>query len=363
MVVLDVFFLVTTAVGAFYLANAAIALVKFARRPIPLVREFLPTIAVLKPIAGDEPGLYANLASFCDQDYNGLYEVVFCLHSDGDSARRVVERVAAEFPAARPSIVYGENPDLINPKIANLAKDGVTTCRDVVVIADSDVRVGRDYLRALAAAFESQSVGAVTCLYSATPNRHVVSRLGALGINDGFAPSVLVALALGELRFCLGATMAVRGSVLATIGGLSALGRTLADDHLLGTLVNGAGYRVELSRYVVSTMVPETKLSALWAHELRWARTDFEVARGGYLFSFVIYALPLALVYLAVSRNVLLGLPLLALVLALRVSVHYLARRTLGASGPDDVALVLPRDFMTLGVWAASLFGRRKSFR
>lgn len=355
--------LVAAVIGTFYLGCTVVQLVRFTRRPTPLATEFLPSVTILKPIAGREAGLYENLASFCNQDYGGLYDVVFCLHDESDPALPVVELVVRDFPGCRTQIVFGENPDLLNPKVANLAKSGVVTTRDVIVIADSDVSVGPTLLRALAASFESEAVGAVTCLYRAVPNPTFVSRLGALGINDGFAPSVLVALALGELRFCLGATMAVRGTVLATIGGLSALGRTLADDHMLGQLVTNVGYKVELSRYVVATAVPEKKLKKLFSHELRWARTDFALARAGYLFSFLIYALPLALLYLIVSRNLVLGLPLLAVVCGLRYAVHRLSRYALAIEGRDDAALIPLRDLLSVAVWATSLVGKRKHFR
>ena len=343
-----------------YLGCAVVQLVRFTRRSTPLATEFLPSLAILKPVASREAGLYENLASFCKQDYDGLYDVVFCLHDERDPALPVVERIVRDFPGCRTQIVFGENPDLLNPKIANIAKGGVRTSRDVVVIADSDVIVGPTLLRALAASFESEAVGAVTCLYRAVPNPSLVSRLGALVIKDGFAPSVLVALTLGDLRFCLGTTMAVRGTVLATIGGLSALGRTLADDHMLGELVTDAGYKVELSRYVVATTVPERKLGKLFSHELRWARTDFALARAGYLFSFLIYALPLALLYFVVSRNLAWGLPLLAVVCGLRYAVHRLSRNALGIEGRNDAALIPLRDFLSLAVWATSLVGKRK---
>jgi ceramide glucosyltransferase len=227
----SLFFLAATVIGAIYLATAARALAKFAQRACPLATEFLPSVAILKPVAGLEPDLYENLASFCDQDYGGLCEVVFCLHKETDPALAIVERAIADSPSCRARIVFGEDAELTNPKIANLAKDGVVTSRDIVVIADSDVRVGPAYLRALAADFESQAVGAVTCLSSGIPGANTISRLGALGINDGLAPSVLVARRLGELQFCLGATMAVRGTLLPAIGGLAALGKTFADDN------------------------------------------------------------------------------------------------------------------------------------
>jgi ceramide glucosyltransferase len=359
--------LIVALAGAAYLAVAAARVAAFARRPLEEASEFLPTFTILKPIAGLEPDLYENLASFCGQDYEAWYEVVLCLHSHDDPALEVAERIVREFPS-RAIIAIGERSGILNPKIANIAKSEAELRGEIVAIADSDVRVGSDYLRALAAPFASARVGAATCLYSALPNRSLIARLGALYIEEGFAPSVLVALAIGKLRFCLGATMAVRRGVLAEIGGLEALGRRIADDHRLGELVAASGREVALSRYVVKTAVPETDLSDLWLHELRWARTNLALAPAGYAFSFVTYALPFALMYLAVSRNVAWGIPLLAAVVALRVAVHYLAREALRVCRSDDLWLVPIRDFLSLAVWAASLFGRtvlwrRKAYR
>ncbi len=358
---LSLIVLAVAVAGALYLAIAVLCLAAFARRPLELASEFLPSVTILKPIAGLEPDLYENLASFYDQDYEARYDVILCLHSSADPALAVVERLAAEFPD-HTSIAIGESAAR-NPKIANLAKSGVELHGDIVIVADSDIRVGRDYLRALAAAFASQQVGAATCLYSGMPNGSVVARLGAMQIEDGFAPSVLVALAIGKLRFCLGATMAVRRRVLEEIGGLDALGSYLADDHRLGELVASRAYQVELSRYGVQTAVSETNLRALWSHELRWARTNLALAPAGYLFSFLMYALPFALLYLAVSRDLTWGLPLLAVVVGLRLAVHYLARGALHVTRRSDAWLIPLRDFVSLAVWGASLLGRTVLWR
>jgi ceramide glucosyltransferase len=356
------FFIVAVA-SAFYLALAIARLLGFAYRPLELAFEFLPTVTILKPIAGLEPDLYENLASFCDQEYPQEFDVIFCLHSPDDPARPIAERVARDFPSAHASIALGENPAIANPKIANLVKPSVDLRGEIVVIADSDIRVDRRYLRALATSFASERTGATTCLYSGMPNATLVARLGALQIEDGFIPSVLVAIALGKLRFCLGATMAVRRSVLVEIGGLAALGDQLADDHALGEMVTGRGYEVELSRYVVKTTVAETTLRDLWSHELRWARTNLALAPAGYAFSFLMYALPLALLYLIAVRNLAWGLPLLAVVLALRAGLHYAARAALSVSHPSDLSLVPLRDFLSVAVWAASFFGRSVRWR
>jgi ceramide glucosyltransferase len=324
--------------------------------------EFLPGISILKPIAGVEEGLYENLRSCCDQEYGAFYEVILALRATDDSAYPIVKRLAAEFPSIV-RVAIGENAAMSNPKIANLAKPAAEPRGEIVVIADSDIWVGRRYLSAIAASFAGEGVGATTCLYSGMPNASVASRFGALQIDDGFIPSVLVALMLGKLRFCLGATMAVRRRVLAEIGGLEALGAGIADDHKLGELVAARGYEIELSRYVVRTMVPETQLDALWLHELRWARTNFALAPVGYSFSFLIYAVPLALVYLAVSQNLASGLPLLALALALRFALHRLASGALGLKNGDAAVLIPFRDFLSLGVWVASFFNRTVRWR
>lgn len=333
----------------------------FAYRPLVYTEDdFAPSVTILKPIACDETQLYENLASFCAQDYPE-FEVVFCLHADDDPALPVVQRVAQAFPNARPRIAIGHNPAMANPKIANLAKPGAKANGEIVVIADSDVHVGRDYLRAICAEFATERTVAATCLYRGVPNDGVISRLGAAHIEDEFAPSVLVALALGPLRFCLGATMAVRKTVLDGIGGLAALGPYLADDHELGERASKFG-DVALARYVVETDVTETRLADLWSHELRWARTHRAQAFTGYFFSFLMYALPFAVLYAAVARTALSAV-VLAVIAALRLGVHVAARTALRVRRPSDWWLIPARDFLSIAVWLASLFGRSVRWR
>ncbi len=160
--------LIVALAGTLYLIVANSTIAAFARRPLEFAFEFLPSMTVLKPIAGSEPDLYENLRSFCDQEYDEFFEIILCLHSDRDPALATVERIAAEFRSTV-RIAIGENVAMANPKIANLAKAGAEARGEVVVIADSDIRVGRDYLRALASSFATQDVGATTCLYSAMP--------------------------------------------------------------------------------------------------------------------------------------------------------------------------------------------------
>lgn len=362
-IVFIVFLVAVSAVGLAYLMLALARTVAFASRAIPAITddELAPSITILKPVAGAETGLYEYLASFCNQDYSN-YEVVFCLHDEDDPAAVIVERVRGDFFHTKIRVAIGHNEAMANPKIANLAKPGAEPNGEIVVIADSDVIVRPDYLRAVAAEFATESTGATTCLYGAIPNGSIVSELGAMHVEEEFLPSVLVALALGPLRFALGATTAVRRDVLERIGGLEALGPYIADDHMLGELVTKAGRNVTLCPYTVNTSIPETKFLKLCSHELRWARTKRAQAPAGYAFSFVMYALPFAFALLLLAP----GWPSFTLfiyIATLRWFVHIAARGALRERRKLRWWLVPVRDLMSLGIWAVSMFGRTVKWR
>ena len=53
-------------------------------------------VTILKPLHGAEPDLYANLASFCRQDYPAPVQIVFGLADAADPAAAVVRRLIAD---------------------------------------------------------------------------------------------------------------------------------------------------------------------------------------------------------------------------------------------------------------------------
>src|ERR1700735_3096710 len=73
-----------------------------------------PPVSVLKPLCGAEPGLYAHLRSFCEQDYPE-FEIVYGVREADDPACAVGERLIAEFPQLPMQLVvdaqlYGSKP-------------------------------------------------------------------------------------------------------------------------------------------------------------------------------------------------------------------------------------------------------------
>ncbi|HQU16709.1 MAG: bacteriohopanetetrol glucosamine biosynthesis glycosyltransferase HpnI [Gammaproteobacteria bacterium] len=353
--------LALSTVSLLYVAGAIAALLAWGRRRVPLAPQ-TPPVTILKPLCGAEPELYENLRSFCDQDYPE-FQVVFGARDADDPALAVARRLVAEFPHRDLSVVADPRTIGTNHKVSNLANLLPAARHEYLVIADSDIRVGPDYLRSVVGPLLDPGVGVVTCLYRGRALGPVWSRLGALFINEGFLPSVLVARALGSSAFSFGSTLALRRAALDQAGGLPALASHLADDYQLGALTRRQGLRTVLSPYLVETLAHEPSAARLLHHELRWGRTIRTIQPWGYFFSGVTYALPMSLIGagLAAPRPWALALPLLAL--ALRLMLHYAASAGLRLSNPPGPWLVPFRDLLSFAVWSGSFLGRRVRWR
>jgi ceramide glucosyltransferase len=227
-------------------------------------------------------------------------------------------------------------------------------------MADADMRVDRDYLRQIAAPFSDDRVGAVTCLYGgvAVAGTTISNKLAAMFVNDHFAPSVLVAGMLERPAYCFGSTMAVRRQLLEEMGGLAALGTTIADDHRLGTLVRERGLDVAYATAVPGNVFAGESFLSLWRRELRWARTIRSVRPVGSTLSVVTYGLPLAWLAWMMRPRSARRVALLAATAGLRFALHAQARRTFAAGTRGTPELIPLRDGFAFAVWAASRFGR-----
>jgi len=360
-----IFALALNLVSAGYVGFSAWRFARF-RRLRPATTGAQPPATILKPLYGPEPGLYDNLRSFCDQDYPA-YQVVFGLRSEADPAAAVVRQLIADLPGRDLALVIDGHVAGRNLKASNLHNMMRAAKHELLIVSDSDMRVGRDYLANVVGPFDDSRVGAVTCLYRGTPVGGLASALGAMFINEWFLPSVLVALTFEKLRYCFGATMAVRRRLLDEIGGFGALAAYLADDHMLGKLVAAQGYKVHLSPYVVENIVSEPDLSGLFRHELRWARTVRTVRPGGYALSFVMYAVPLAILAAVVNEMTAgwhrVAVASLLVGLLPRIFLHYRMRAAYYPASRARPWLVPVRDLFCFVVWATSFVGRAVRWR
>ena len=348
-------FAVLAGIGCLYALAAVFLLRRFAGRPMPQAATY-PGVSLLKPLHGAEEGLYDNLNSFCRQDYPGPVQVVFGLRDPQDPAVAVVRRLQAELPEADLVLVIEARTTGANGKISNLVNMAPSIRHELVVIADSDIRVEADYLRHLVGALAEPGVGLVTCLYRGIPAGGLWSRLAAMGINYHFLPSVLVGLALGRADPCFGSTMALRRETLARIGGFEAFVNHLADDHAIGAAVRGGAGRILVPRMILGHLCRERSAGEMLRQELRWARTLRLLDPAGFFGSAVTHPLPFALLALALSSRASWGLGVLALALLCRLLLQSQVDRVIGVVGRGAFWLGPIRDLLSFAVFVASHF-------
>jgi len=207
-------------------------------------------ISILKPLAGVDDGLEENLRSFFEQDY-APFEILLAVRSPEDPAIALVDRLRGRYPSVPSRLMVTGEPPYPNAKVYSLDRMLAAAQYNLVVMADSDVRVTPDMLATLAREFQDQRLGLATCPYRAVAGRSVWSTLEALGLNTEFLGGVLVARMLEGVKFALGPTIAARRATLEDIGGFDAVKDYLAEDFVMGKLAAQSGHGVILSSYVM----------------------------------------------------------------------------------------------------------------
>src|SRR5579872_3690533 len=332
----------------------------------------LPAVSVLKPLCGDEPGLLENLRSFCEQSHT-KYELLFGARDANDPALEVARKVAAEYPHLDIRIIPGATRLGENRKINTLINLMPHARYDMIVIVDSDIRVGPNYLQRVVQPLTDPKVGIVSCTYRGRPAGGLWSELGALAIDEWFIPSVLVSGTLGSNAYCSGTTMALRRETLNAVGGLEVLAPLLADDYELGLRVRQLGMSCVIPRYELVATEHEPTLTDLVRHELRWMRTIRTVTPVGHALSFLTYVVPLTLVASAAFDFARWSLILPALAVLLRVALHYVVvepaawdvdRIAVNDPRPWYLVWLVPfRDIMSFAIWMMSYMSRRVTWR
>lgn len=348
-------------VGCAYLWYACNAVAKFVVR-VPPSTLAQPPVSVLKPLRGEDPALADNLRSFARQDYPS-FQLVFGVADAGDPAAAVVRQLMRDFPHCDVALVTDSRQQGTNLKVANLRNMLPAAKHDLLVLADSDMRVGPDYLASVTAPLVlGGEIGLVTCLYRALSAGGFWSDLASLHINHGFLPQAVVGESLGQGAGCFGATMALHRATLAAAGGFEAFADQLADDHALGQAVRRLGRQVVLSPYVVDDIVAEKDFASLFHHELRWARTIRLVAAAGFVGSVVTFPVPLALLALCSGGAPRAAAAMLVAALLVRgLSARRIDRALRLKAAP--LWLLPLRDLLSFAVFVASFLGNSVAWR
>jgi ceramide glucosyltransferase len=322
-------------------------------QPPPL--RVAPPISVLKPLAGVDDGLEANLRTFFEQRYPA-FEILFAVRSPDDPAIKVTEQLRAAYPAIPSRLIVTGEPPYPNAKVFSLDRMLAAARHDLIVMSDSDIRVTPDMLATTAAEFQDEHLGLATCPYRAVPGRSFWSTLEAVGLNTEFIGGVLVARMLDGMKFALGPTIAARRSTLERIGGFDAVKDYLAEDFVMGKLAAERGDGVILSSYVIEHRIGAQRLTANWKHRLRWNRSTRRSRPWGYVGQVFTNPLPLALLLWVVAPA---WWPMVLVTVAFRSAAGW---ATAGQALRDPLVrrlwwLVPLQDIASFIVWIAGFFG------
>jgi len=357
----------------YYLIAFVAGLLWFAdrRRQRALGLDYTPPATIFKPVRGADAEAYENFASFLRQNYPE-YQIIFGLREESDPAAPIIRRLIADFPGRDIELVISSGEFGHNAKVSNLRNMYAKAKHDVLLIADSDIRVEPDYLRRVVAPLRPQAgaqagaqVGMVTCLYRGTNAKTFAGLLENIGVSSTFAPDVCSARALQGVKFAFGSTIATRRETLERIGGFPALADYLADDFLLGSHAAKEGLEVVLSDCVVEHVSAPDTFVAMLRHQLRWARTVRVSRPWGYRGMIMTHGVATAL--MATWAWGFSGFALW--LLAVTILARFLPLFVVGVYGLKDRALaryfwLAPiRDLIAFGVWAAGLVGDEIEWR
>jgi ceramide glucosyltransferase len=215
------------------------------------------------------------------------------------------------------------------------------------------------------APFQDARVGGVTCLYRGLTDNSLAADLEAIGNSTDFAAGVLVSWVFSEVNFMLGATMAVRKTVLAEIGGFESMVDYFSDDYELGNRIATNGHRVALIPHPVAIVYPRQTMRDAFHHQLRWNLSIRFSRPAGHLGLIFTQGLPLAILAAICAPSIGWAVGVLAGYIILR----RISAWKIGVAGMKDanlrnkMELLLLRDAFAFVVWVTSFFPRQVLWR
>jgi ceramide glucosyltransferase len=352
-------FIALAIVGCLFTVLACCCVVSFPNPKLHSTGE-APPITVLKPLHGFEPGIGGLVSAFCRQNYPAPVQIVCGTPRPDSPAVTAVRAIAADFPDVEIDVAVEPRSRGANRKVSNLINMLPRARHDTLVLSDSDIAVGPDYLHSLTSLLAVPGAGAVTCLYHGIGGDGLWARFSALAINAQFLPHAIVAVSLGLAKPCFGATIALRRSVLDRIGGFAALADVLADDHAIGLGVRSAGYEVVTAPFLVGHHCFEESFQQLFRHQMRVARTIKSIDPIAYAGTIVTHPWPFALLALLWGDPA--GVMVTIAVLLARVTLCRCVEWRFGL--PRQNYMLIPlHDLIAFAVYVTSFFGATVHWR
>jgi ceramide glucosyltransferase len=334
-------------------------------REVPEARREPVGISLLKPLCGVDDDLEANLEAFATLSYP-KYEVVLGVKDTKDPAYAVAKAAVARWPRImRLELQHGE-PGL-NPKVNQLITLASVARNDILVISDSNTRVGPRYLEEIARIFEDPSVGCVSNPVSGIGERTLGSLMDNLYQSTTAGAGQIAAKQVADQDIVVGKSMALRREDVDALGGFYSVRNVLAEDYVIGRwLTRRMGKRAVIARAPVYNVSQKKSVMTFFKRYIRWSIIHHTcIPTPVYLGQALVNPLPLGLLGALLSPSVLAFQVLGALTLV--KLVHDLAVFQLMRPGQPTpwttVPAVLLKDVLIFVAWANGLFARSVDWR
>ncbi len=322
-------------------------------------------ISLLKPLCGVDDDLEANLEAFAKLSYP-KYEVVLGVKDTKDPAYAVAKAAVARWPRLmRLELQHGE-PGL-NPKVNQLITLAGVARHDILVISDSNTRVGPRYLEEIAHIFEDPRVGCVSNPVSGIGEQTLGSLMDNLYQSTTAGAGQISAKQVADQDIVVGKSMALRREDVETLGGFYSVRNVLAEDFVIGRwLTRRMGKRAVIARAPVYNVSQKKSVMTFFKRYIRWSIIHHTcIPTPVYLGQALINPLPLGLLGALLSPSALAFQVLGALTLV--KLVHDLAVFQLMRPGQrtpwTTVPAVLLKDVLIFVAWANGLFARSVDWR
>lgn len=253
-----------------------------------LIRHTTIPVSILKPLKGLDDELEANLTSFCRQSHP-KYEIIFGAADASDPALNIARKVAAAHPSIPIRIVVGECPTGLNPKVRVLRALLRSARHDVILISDSNVRVGAHYLANTTAELEDPSVGLVSNPIVGVGHVTLGSQLENFQLNSYVIFGLALTNFIGKFACVVGKSMLMRQSSLRQIGGLAKFADVLAEDYLIGRAMRRRGFRVVTCPSAIQTINKSWSMDRTWERHLRWSQIRRSLGAPSYILELLLF--------------------------------------------------------------------------
>lgn len=320
----------------------------------------LPPISIIKPLKGLDDNLYDNLESFCLQDYPE-FEIILSLEDFNDPAFRVAKKIAEKYPNIV-RIVIDNSQQALNPKVRNMILAYSESKYEYFLISDSNVWVGRDYLRKTVSMM-TPDTGLVTNIIVGVSGKSLGARLENLHLNSFILLSVCFLDKFLRIPCSVGKSMLMRKRDFERIGGFDSVKNLLAEDYMIGKLIHEAGMKVKLSSYPVKNVNEYWSIGRFLNRHTRWAKIRWKIGGIKYFTEpmsnpiFLSFSLLLLESFSKGSLMALLG------VMTIKSLLDFYVSKLIGVKMGLSLLLVPIKDLIAGIIWFVPLFSSRINWR